>query len=219
MDHDATLPRETGQRVRDARKHRNLPRRRVAVNAGFSTRELASAERGRRAITVGELRSLAGSIGVELDALLPDGCSVEAIPPSDDVRIEDLLTPVAASPELEAALGASARGEAAPEFVERRRVPMASAQLTRAFSDLRARIADVSQCCARLQAADIDDDIGALLAELHVAVTALERDPAFAEALTRHESAREDYRQTAQEVAQQSWRNRAPQPASGAPLT
>jgi len=210
MTHDAALPRETGQRVRDARKHRNLPRRSVAVNAGFSTHELAAAERGRRALTVDELRSLAGSIGVELDALLPDGCSVEAIPPADEVRIEDLLTPVAASPELEAALGSSARGVDAPEFVERRRAPIASTQLNRAFEDLRARIADVSQCCARLHAADADDDVAALLADLHVAVTALDRDPAFAEALTRHTSAREDYSQTAQEAEQQSWRNRTP---------
>jgi hypothetical protein len=96
---------------------------------------------------------------------------------------------------------------------------MASAQLTRAFADLRARIADVSQCCGRLQAADVDDDIAALLAELHVAVTALERDPAFAESLARHESARDDYRQTAQEVAQQTWRNRATRPAPGPQLT
>ena len=211
-----TLPREAGQLVLDARKHRNLPRRRVAVNAGFSTRELAAAERGRRALTVSELRSLAGSIGVELDALLPDGCSVEATPPPEHLRIEDLLAPVVASPDLEAALGPSARGASAPEFIERRRVPIASAQVNRAFADLRSRIADVSQRCSRLQAADVDDDIAALLADLHCAVTELERDPAFAEALLRHASAREDYQQTAQEVAQNSWRSRAPQPARGA---
>jgi transcriptional regulator with XRE-family HTH domain len=219
MDHDATLPRETGQLVRDARKHRNLPRRRVANNAGFSTHELASAERGRRPLTVEELRSLAGSIGVEVEALLPDGCSIETIPAPDDIRIEDLLIPVVASPELEAALGSSARGVAAPDFVERRRVPIASAQLTRAFADLRARIADVSQCCARLQDAEAADDVAARIAALHVAVTALERDPAFAEALARHTSAREDYRRTAQEVTRQSWRNRAARPAPGPQLT
>ena len=41
------------------------------MNAGFSTHELAAAERGRRALTVDELRSLAGSIGVELDVAPP----------------------------------------------------------------------------------------------------------------------------------------------------
>ena len=214
MDHEATLPRETGRLVRDARKHRNLPRRRVAINAGFSTHELASAERGRRPLTVEELRSLAGSIGVEVDALLPDGCSVETIPPPDDIRIEDLLTPVVASPDLEAALGHSARGVAAPEFVERRRVPITSAQLTArvrgpAGANRRTSRSAVNVC--RMPTSPTTSPRASRSSM--TPVTALERDPAFAEALARHTSALEDYRRTEQEVAQQSWRDRAARPA------
>ena len=42
--------------------------------AGFSPYELAATERGRRDLTIDELRSIAGSIGVDVDELLPDGC-------------------------------------------------------------------------------------------------------------------------------------------------
>jgi transcriptional regulator with XRE-family HTH domain len=218
MDIDTSLPRETGQRVRDARKRRKLSRRRVATNAGFSVSELASAERGRRPLTVDDLRSLSGSIGVELDDLLPDGCVVEAVPPPDDVRIEDLLTPAGDSRELEIALGSSAHSSAAPEFVERRQVPIASARLARAFADVRASSEEVTRCCALVQSADASDDLPARIAQLRHALSALEYSTTFADAVSRYRDAREEYEQSAQVASTRSWRTRTPRPATGNPL-
>jgi transcriptional regulator with XRE-family HTH domain len=214
MDHDPSLPRTTGQLVRDARKHRKLSRRRVATNAGFSTRELAAAERGRRPLTVDELRSLSGSLGVELDILLPEGCSVEEMPPPDDIRIEDLLQPAARSPELEAALGTSARGGDARELVERRQAPVASARLARAFADLRSRSDAVTRCCALVQSAEATDDLPARLAQLQEALSELDGDTAFTDSLARYRDALEEYQRSAQLASTRSWRTRTASPAT-----
>ncbi len=218
MDHDAILPRETGQLLRDARKHRKLSRRRVATNAGFSARELAAAERGRRTLTADDLRSLSGAIGIEIDDLLPEGCSVEETPPPDDIRIEDLLQPAARSPELEAALGAGARGGDARELVERRQVPIASARLARAFADLRARSDAVTRCCALVQSADATDDLPARIAQLQHALSELDGDTAFTDSLARYRDALEEYEESAQLASTRSWRTRATRTATGSPL-
>jgi transcriptional regulator with XRE-family HTH domain len=218
MDVDASLPRETGQRVRDARKRRKLSRRRVAINAGFSVRELAAVERGRRALGVDELRSLSGSIGVEIDDLVPDGYVVEERPPTDDIRIEDLLTPVAASPDLEAALRRRGHDDPGTEPVERRKVPIASAQLARAFADLRASSEAVTRCCALVQSADVTDDLPALHEMLRRALAKLEEDASFAANVTRYQDARDEYLRAARDASAQSWRARATRPATGNPL-
>ena len=145
MDVDASLPRETGHRVRDARKRRKLSRRRVATDAGFAAHELASVERGHRPLTIADLRSLAGSIGVEVSELLPDGTIIEDIPPPHEMRIEDLLWPSVESPDLEGAEEHNPYRLVAPGFVERRTVPIASARLNRAFAKLREHTEKVAE--------------------------------------------------------------------------
>jgi transcriptional regulator with XRE-family HTH domain len=219
MDVDASLPRETGHRVRDARKRRKLSRRRVATDAGFAVHELASVERGHRPLTIADLRSLAGSIGIEVDDLLPDDCVVEDAPPPDDVRIEDLLRPTDDSYELEVALGSSAYSSTAPEFVERRKVPIASARLNRAFVKLREHTEKVRESCAVLQTADATDDVAALLENLQGTLTALAHDGAYAECLAEYQRAREEYLRSTRWSSRQSWRTRAGRPATGNQLT
>jgi transcriptional regulator with XRE-family HTH domain len=57
-----------GARVRTVRKQLGFTRRRVAVNASFSRRELASFERGCLTVTPAKVRSVAGSLEVEIEA-------------------------------------------------------------------------------------------------------------------------------------------------------
>ena len=219
MDVDVRLPRETGRRVRDVRKRRKLSRRRVAADAGFAARELASIERGRRALSVHDLRSLAGSIGVEVTALLPDGTVLDDTPPADEMRIEDLLEQSVASSDLEAGSEHDPYRGMDPVFVERRKVPIASARLTRTFAELRAHTERVTEYCALLQGADAADDVPALLAQLQRSLAALEEDTVFAECLARHEEAREEYLRAARESNEQSWQMRAGPPATDNELT
>ena len=64
-------PKAVGRRLRKIRIDQGLARGAAARSAGLTRRELARYERGRRHLRIGELRSIAGSCGVELDALLP----------------------------------------------------------------------------------------------------------------------------------------------------
>jgi transcriptional regulator with XRE-family HTH domain len=198
---------------------RKLSRRRVATDAGFAAHELASVERGHRPLTIADLRSLAGSIGVEVSELLPDGTIIEDIPPPHEMRIEDLLSPSVESPDLEGAEEHNPYRLVAPGFVERRTVPIASARLNRAFVKLREHTEKVRESCAVLQTADATDDVAALLENLQGTLTALAHDGAYAECLAEYQRAREEYLRSTRWSSRQSWRTRAGRPATGNQLT
>jgi transcriptional regulator with XRE-family HTH domain len=217
VDVETSLPRETGSRVRTTRRRHKLSRRRVAADAGFSARELTSIERGRRTLTVVDLRSLAGSIGVDVAELLPVGYVVDDGPPPDEVRIEDFLTAAtdSSAPTEAFDIGPLGRGDAAP--VERRQLPTASARLAQAFSALRAHTDELVEHCASVPTAHATDDVASLLTELRRALDRLDHDSAFTECLARFEEAREVYLHATRESSRQSWRARAVSPATGRP--
>ena len=151
MDVDTSLPRETGQRLRAERKRQGLSRRRVALDAGFTRRQLVSIERGRRDLTVADVRSFAGSMGVEIGDLLPDGGIFDDTPPPDDLRIEDFLPPAEELPEFEKMAEPDLQIGAALPFVERRKAPLAAARIATlrlAVTELEAD-PEYAECVAR----------------------------------------------------------------------
>jgi transcriptional regulator with XRE-family HTH domain len=199
---------EVGARVRTLRKHLGLHRRRVAQSAGLSRRQLASIERGRRQPTIDQVRSIAGSLGVEVDEFLPDFDE----PAPSDLRIDDILEDVPPVDPL------SADETPSGPRRERRKAPRAEAKLERSFAKVRAEFDDVARCCDQIAAADAEDDIGPLLDELQAALTQLRVHPQFSVAVERHRIAIATYA-TAMDVADAaSWRSRANQPARTTPI-
>jgi transcriptional regulator with XRE-family HTH domain len=198
---------EVGARVRTVRKRLGLHRRQVAHSAGLSTREFASLERGRRQPTIDEVRSIAGSLGVEVDEFVS---GVDQPLPAD-LRIDDILDELPAVEPLPVNEIPSAPSR------ERRKAPRAEAKLERSFAKVRAQLGDVARCCDQVGSAAADDDIGPLLDELEGALTELRTNPAFSVAVERHHEAIATY-ETAVDVADAaSWRSRADQRAGTTP--
>lgn len=198
---------EVGARVRTVRKRLGFHRRQVAHNAGLSTHKLASLERGRRHPTIDEVRSIAGSLGVEVDEFL----SGVDQPLPTDLRIDDVLDELPTVDPLPANEIPSA------QLRERRKAPRAEAKLERSFAQVRAQLDDVADSCHQLAAAGAEDDVGPLLDELEEALTQLRADPAFSAAVDRHRDAIATYG-TAVDVADAaSWRSRADQRAGTTP--
>ena len=194
---------EVGARVRSERKRLGFTRRRATRNAGFSRRQLASFERGRRPMTVDQVRSVAGSLGVDVDEFLPD---VDEPAPAD-VRIEDIFDelPVPVTdplPELVAP---------ATPLDERRKAPRARAKLDQAFACAWGQIAEVTRCCEQVSAAGADDDIGGLLDELVTAVAQLRENPELERAIECHRGALAAYEWAVADADTSSWRSRAKQ--------
>lgn len=210
MDPGTDLPRETGPAVRSARQQRGLSRRRVSRDAGLRSGELASFERGRRTMTLADLLAVAGSMGTDVDELLPDGVDLDPTPPPDQLRLEDFLSP-AETPAAEWAT----LGPATEVVVERRRIPRATNELTRTFAELQALGGDLVERCARVQQAEPTDDVDALVADLRRVVDALADDPEFMAALACHRQARDEYLRVTTETPAPSWRMRAQSPATG----
>src|SRR5215510_12214330 len=88
-----------GARIRSTRRRLGLKRRPVAANAGLSRRRLAKFERGRAAMSVDDVRSVAGSLGVDISELVDvdheDDNTTDAMldtePSPSDIRIDDLF--------------------------------------------------------------------------------------------------------------------------------
>ena len=74
---------QLGITLREVRRRLGLSRSHVAHSAGLTTRELAAYERGRVAIPVTDLSSLAGSCGVEVDELLGQRPADVDVPPRE----------------------------------------------------------------------------------------------------------------------------------------
>jgi transcriptional regulator with XRE-family HTH domain len=163
---------EPGTRARAIRRALGRSRTKVARSAGLTRHQLAGTERGRRPVTPAQWRSLAGSLGVDPELLLPaDQC------PADDVdaenrRIDEFLehdvdhewrlgrrmaTDRPAAPPIDLSDRDSRPGESAPPGVER------------SWADLRTDLDDLVACCDRLVAAETGDDAEALLDMLDAA--------------------------------------------------
>ncbi len=89
-----------GRRLRAVRMDQGLGRGTAARSAGLTRRELARYERGRRHPRIGELRSIAGSCGVELDDLLPPTTPPETPPDLPGGGYDPLDSPVPPPPGL-----------------------------------------------------------------------------------------------------------------------
>ncbi len=200
---------EVGARVRTLRKRLGFHRRHVAHSAGLSTRELASVERGNRAPTINEVRSIAGSLGVEVEEFL-SGVDVDQ-PLPFDLRIDDILHEIPAEEPLP-----EAETLASPTH-ERRKAPLAWAELEQSFATVRAQIDDVARCCDRIASAGADDDIGPFLDELEGALTKLRANSEFSVVVERHREAIATYAIAVSAAEASSWRSRTDQRAGTTP--
>jgi transcriptional regulator with XRE-family HTH domain len=66
------LPGDVPGRLRALRETLGFGRAEVGQSAGYTARELAAIERGRRDVSENEWRAIAGSLGVDADVLAPD---------------------------------------------------------------------------------------------------------------------------------------------------
>ena len=198
-----------GARVRTARSRLRLRRGRVARNAGFSRRELASFERGRREMSVEEIRSLAGSLGIDVGELLPPD-ELNDNPAPSELRIEDVLE----VPDDLDGLAVLPPAEPLPELgeddrrAERRRVPLKRTALDEAFGSVRAELDDVVQTADRMRAACSEDDVHALVYDLQRALGALRENVDFEVALERLDDARAEHHDVVTNHTSASWRSR-----------
>lgn len=199
---------EVGARVRTVRKRLGVHRRRVAQSAGLSRRQLASIECGRRLPTIDEVRSIAGSLGVEVDEFLSDIDQPSPV----DLRIDDVLEDLPDADPLPADETPSAPSR------ERRLAPRAEARLERAFAKVSAQLDDVTRVCERIASADADDDMGALLATLEDTLTKLRANPAFSIAVEKHQEAMATYADAVEIAEAASWRTRVDQSAGTTPV-
>jgi transcriptional regulator with XRE-family HTH domain len=65
------VARRVGSHIREARHASGLSRDRVARSSGFTSRELAAYEQGRRLPSQRDAFALAGACGIRVDELLP----------------------------------------------------------------------------------------------------------------------------------------------------
>jgi transcriptional regulator with XRE-family HTH domain len=198
-----------GARVRTARHRLRLGRGRVARNAGLSRRELASFERGRGDMSVDKVRSLAGSLGVDVDELLLLG-ELDGHPAPSEVRIEDVLDVPDDLEGLESLPLAAHLEELddVDESTERRKVPRTRKALDDAFEPVRNELDDVMRAADRMHAIGSEDDVRALICDLQHALGALRENRAFETALAVLDEARGAHEDAVREHASASWRSR-----------
>jgi transcriptional regulator with XRE-family HTH domain len=198
-----------GQRVRSARGRLRLNRSIVARNAGLSRRTLAAFERGRRDLSVDEVRSLAGSLGVDVGDLLPLD-EMHAGPAPSQIRIEDVLDVPVDIDGLEAI----PMTEPLPQLdrvaspVERRKVPRTRIDLDTSFLRVRSELDDVVRAAERLAAMGPDDNPRALIYDLQRALGSLREDGELEAALAELARARVAHHEAAEEHSGTSWESR-----------
>jgi transcriptional regulator with XRE-family HTH domain len=200
---------DIGARIRLTRKRLGLKRRLVAANAGMSRRRLARFERGRAPMSVDDVRSVAGSLGVDLTDLVDDADATDATDPGDaqhaalaeprpsEIRIDDLFD---AQPFEDLA--------EPRDRPERRRVPRARTTLEQSFAAVWSRLEDVVRAADRLTEAGAEDDVGTLVASLERELDALRADPDFERAIAHHDEARAAFEAASEAARVSSWRAR-----------
>jgi len=163
---------EPGTRARAIRKALGRSRTKVARSAGLTRHQLAGTERGHRPVTTAQWRSLAGSLGVDPELLLPaDQCPVNDVA-AENRRIDDFLDhdvdhewdrmPRTAKDGPDAPSIDLSDRDSRPDESTRRRIE-------RSWSDIRTDLDDLIACCDRLVAAESGDDAEALLDMLDAA--------------------------------------------------
>jgi transcriptional regulator with XRE-family HTH domain len=198
---------EVGARVRTVRRRLGFRRRQVAHSAGLSTYELASLERGRRPPTIDEVRSIAGSLGVDVDEFL----SGVDQPHPDDLRIDDILDALPDAEPLPANETPSAPSR------ERRKAPRAWSKLERSSTKAKAQMDDVTRTCERIASAEADDDLGALVDELEDALTKLRASSEFSNAVEQQRTSIATYATAVADAERSSWKSRVDQRAGTTP--
>jgi transcriptional regulator with XRE-family HTH domain len=197
---------EIGARIRLTRKRLGLGRRRVAANAGLSPRRLAKFERGRVPMSVDDVRSVAGSLGVDVSELVGEdsddapsraGRSALNGPSPSEIRIDHLFD---TAPFADLA--------DPPPRPERRRIPRARTALEQSFAEVWSRLEDVVRAAERLAEAGAGDDVGALVAALERELDDLRADPDFELAVARHDEARAVFESAAAAARDASWQSR-----------
>jgi hypothetical protein len=144
----------------------------VARSAGLTRHQLAGTERGRRPVTLAQWRSLAGSLGVDPELLLPaEQCPVNDVD-AENRRIDEFLGHDA-DHDWGWVPRAATDGQGAPPTgpLDRdlRSHESVGAGVERSWGDIRGDLDELIACCDRLVATESGDDVEALLDMLDAA--------------------------------------------------
>jgi transcriptional regulator with XRE-family HTH domain len=151
-------PVEPPKRARAIRTALGLRRRKVARSAGLTRHQLAATERGRRALTQSQWRSLAGSLGVDAELLVPGAESSADDVDTSDGRIDEFL-----------GLDADHEWAMVPRTAADLPPSLPVALPGRSWSEIRQDLDGVTACCDRLIRTASRDDADALLDMLDAA--------------------------------------------------
>jgi transcriptional regulator with XRE-family HTH domain len=169
-------PEDTGARLRAVRELTGLSSRDVARAAGLSKREVAAVERGRRRLTLDELRAVSVALNVDPQMLTADtGDGIRRHEPDHGHALP------AASPEP---------APAAPFELpnsERRRDFMTRKRVEDSWSDLRAEMDGVIRQCMRVSTIGSGDDALGMLDALEAEIRSLKTNRTFHREVARHE--------------------------------
>ncbi len=182
-------PEDTGARLRAVRELAGLSSRDIARAAGISKRELAAVERGRHRLTPGELRSLAGALGVDPEVLVSAGSGELGRSTTDDERIDAVIghdpehwhtmpeSPTDLPPSLPVDL---------PD-PERRRDHPTRKLVEDSWTDIRGQMDGVIRQCMRVSTIGSGDDARELLDALEIEIRRLKTSHSFIRRVARHE--------------------------------
>jgi transcriptional regulator with XRE-family HTH domain len=182
-------PEDTGARLRAVRELTGLSSRDVARAAGLTKREVAAVERGRRRLTVDELRAVSGALNVDPEMLAADGLGAADRATTESERIDAVAghdpdqwgelpeSPADLPPAIPLELPNSERRT---DFMTRKRVEDS-------WADLRAEMEGVIRQCMRLSTIGSGDDPLEMLDSLEAEIRQLKTNRNFHREVGRHE--------------------------------
>ncbi len=186
---NAPRPEDTGARLRAVRELAGVSPREVARAAGISTRELAAVERGRRALSADELRSLAEAFAIDEQVLVTEGFVDTAPSTADADRLRAVMGhetdhrhDLPASPgDLPSTPAVDAPG------AERRRDQATRKRVEDSWRDLRNEMEDLIRCSMQVATIGSGNDIREVIDALEIEIRRLKMSPKFLSAVARHE--------------------------------
>ncbi len=194
-----------GAHVAALRRAKGLSRHEVARAAGFTIREIAAFEQGRRELTANDRFCLAGSLGVDPEELagsvdgVPEtvGTADEvawlAIVRNDDALEDDEVLTVEALRALSEPTAADATTvDAIDDDVD----PKTRELLDRRWQDVQAQLDAATEQCRLLTEAGPEHDVARLVADVEAAARRLRKSRSFRRSASRHRKALRRYQRS-----------------------
>ncbi len=195
-----------GARIAALRRAKRLSRHEVARAAGFTVREIAAFEQGRRQLTANDRFCLAGSLGVDPDEL---AAVVDGVPETvgtadevawlaivrndedglddDEVLTVDALRALSEPAPSDDTNTADLDGDVDPKTRE---------VLDRRWQDVQAQLDAAAERCRLLAAAGPDQDVARLVADVEAEARRLRKSRTFRRSASRHRKALRRYQRS-----------------------